>query len=211
MAYHLLNATGDVIRRFPVSGGVLMAYMMCDVDEMPLEGQAMSSLRDQLLKAGMITKDHKRQVDQDERRKRKQHKKGRVDDERQTQQKQAYAAKLEAQRAADRQRTAAQRAEHNAKEQRLQIRHIIDYWKVSEEPGGARRWYFTSRSNTIQPFYMSDPLAAQLGAGALAIVEYPDETETPYVLVDHEAAALIARIDPQYVRFHNNQPADDNA
>ncbi len=169
----------------------------------------MTSLREQLLKTGMISKEQKRQVDHEKRRKRKQHKKDQVDTELQTQQRQAYEARLEAQRAADRQRATAQRAAHDAKEQRRQIRHIIDYWKVPEESVGGHRWYFTTRSNTITYADVSDPLAAQLGAGALAIVEIPDETDIPYALVDHEAATLIARIDQQYVRFHNEEPAPE--
>jgi uncharacterized protein YaiL (DUF2058 family) len=169
----------------------------------------MQSLRDQLLKVGVITKQQKHQIEQEKRRERRQLKKGYLDDVTQARQRQAYEAKLEAQRAADRQRAAAQRAQQEAKEKRLQIRHIIDYWQVPEEPAGTRRWYFTTRHNTIKYLYVSEPLAAQLGTGALAIVERPDETDTPYTLVDHEAAKLIARIDPQYVRFYNDEPADE--
>jgi uncharacterized protein YaiL (DUF2058 family) len=167
----------------------------------------MPSMRDQLLKAGVITREQKHQVEQEKRRKRKQHKKGHLDDAILEQQRQAYEAKLEAQRAADRQRAAVQRAQQEAKERRLQIRHIIDYWRVPEEPTGHRRWYFTTRHNTVKYFYVSESLAAQLDNGALAIVEHPDEVEAPYALVDREAAALIGRIDPQYVRFYNEEPA----
>ena len=44
----------------------------------------------------------------------------------------------------------------------------------------------------------------QLSTGALAIVEYPEELEEPrYVLIERDAAELVARVDPTYVRFHN--------
>ena len=169
----------------------------------------MPSLRDQLLRAGMITKEQKRQVDQEERRERKKHQKGQAEEATQAQQRQAYEARLEAQRAADQQRTAAQRTQLEAREQRLQIRHIIAYWRMPTEPVGTRRWYFATRSNTIKYLYVSEPTASQLSHGALAVVEYPEELETPYILIDREAATLIARIDPQYVRFHNEEPADE--
>jgi uncharacterized protein YaiL (DUF2058 family) len=57
--------------------------------------------------------------------------------------------------------------------------------------------------------YVSEPTAAQLSRGALAIVEHPEERDMSYVLIDHEAAALIAQIDAQYVRFYNEEPADE--
>jgi len=169
----------------------------------------MQSLRNQLLRAGVITKEQNQQVEQEARRERKKHKKGHTEDAVQAQQRQTYEARLEAQRAADRHRSAAQRAELEAREKHLQLQHIIDYWQASAEPAGTRRWYFTTRSNIITYLYVSEPTAAQLSRGALAIVEHPEEREMPYILIDHEAAALIARIDAQYVRFYNEEPADD--
>ena len=169
----------------------------------------MQNLRDQLQKAGLVSKQQQRQVEQDKRRERKKHRKGHIDDIIQAQQQQAYETKVEAQRAADRQRAAVQRAQQEAKEKRLQIHHLIDYWNVPVEPAGDRRWYFTTRDNTIKYLYVSKPLAARLDAGDLAIVERPDASDIPFTLVDHEAAELIARIDPQYVRFYNEASTEE--
>jgi uncharacterized protein YaiL (DUF2058 family) len=169
----------------------------------------MQSLRNQLLRAGVITKEQNRQVEQEARRERKKHQKGHAEEAVQAQQRQTYEARLETQRAADRHRSAVQRAELEAREKYLQLRHIIDYWQVPEEPAGTRRWYFPTRSNTIKYLYVSEPTAAQLSRGALAIVEHPEARDTSYVLIDHEAAALITRIDAQYVRFYNEEPADE--
>lgn len=163
----------------------------------------MQNLRDQLLKTGIINKKQKRQAEQSKHRERKQYQKGQFDEIAKAQQQQAYMAKLAAERAANQERAAAQHAEQAARERRLQIRHIIDYWQMPEDPAGDRRWYFMTPHNTITHLYVSDPLATQLTAGDLAIVECPDDADRPYALVDREAAALIARIDPQFVRFHN--------
>jgi len=164
----------------------------------------MQNLRDQLLKTGLITKGQKQQVEQDKRRERKQLKKGQVDEIAQAQQRQAYEARMEAQRVADRQRAAAQRALLEAKEKLLRIQHIADYWKLSEEPSGTRRWHFVTRNNVVKYLYVSEPIALQLSTGTLAIVEYPDEREEPrYLLIEGDAADLVARIDATYVRFHN--------
>jgi uncharacterized protein YaiL (DUF2058 family) len=169
----------------------------------------MQNLRDQLLKAGMVTKDQKRQVEQQKRQQRKQHKPGHLEEALQAQQRQTYEAKLEAQRADDRERAAAQRTLLEAREKRLQIRHIVDYWKILTDATGKRRWYFPTRQNTITYLYVSEPMAAQLSSGDLAIVEYPGETDMPFALIDHEAAELIARVDPLYVLFYNTEPAHE--
>ena len=87
----------------------------------------MPNLRDQLLKTGLISKGQKHQVEHEKRRERKQLKKGQADDLAQEQQRQAYEARLEAQRVADRERAAAQRAQFEAKEKLLRIRQITDY------------------------------------------------------------------------------------
>src|SRR5215831_17715200 len=129
----------------------------------------MQNLRDQLLKTGLITKGQKQQVEQEKRRERKQLKKGQADEMARAQQQQAYEAKLEAQRAADRQRAAEQHAALETKEKLLRIRHIIDYWKLSEEPSGTQRWYFVTQNNIVRYFYVSEPMALQLSTGSLAI------------------------------------------
>jgi len=166
----------------------------------------MQNLRDQLLKTGLITKGQKQQVEQDKRRERKQLKKGQADELVRAQQEQTYEAKLAAQRAADRQRAAEQHAALEAKEKFLRIRHIIDYWKLSEEPSGTRRWYFVTPNKSVKYLYVSEPMALQLNTGTLAIVEYPGEVEEPrYLLIEGDAAALVARIDPTYVCFHNTE------
>src|SRR5262245_23727653 len=166
----------------------------------------MQNLRDQLLKTGLITKGQKQQVEQDKRRERKQLKTGQADEITRAQQQRAYDARLQAQRTADRQRAAEQHELLQAKEQLLRIQHIIDYWKLSEEPSGTRRWYFATQNKSIQYLYVSEPMALQLDTGTLAIVQYPGEFEEPrYLLIEGDAAALVARIDPTYVRFHNTE------
>jgi uncharacterized protein len=170
----------------------------------------MQNLRDQLLKTGLINKGQKHQVEQEKRRERKQLKKGEADELAREQQRRAYEAKLEAQRVADRERAAAQHAQLEAKEKLLRIRHITDYWRL-EEPTGTLRWYFMTRNNVVKYLSVSEPLGLQLSTGALAIVERPEEVEEPrYVLIEREAAELVARVDPTYVRFHNTDIGEDD-
>ncbi len=165
----------------------------------------MQNLRDQLLKSGLANKQQKQQVEQEKRRQRKRHKKGQVEDAALEQQRQAYEARLDAQRAADRQRAAVQRAELEAKEKWLRLQHLIDYWQLPDEPGGNRRWYFTTQHQTISYLYVTEPTANRLTAGDVAIVERPDTEERRYVLVEREAAEYMAPIDPVYIRFSNRE------
>ena len=170
----------------------------------------MQNLCDQLLKTGLISKGQKHQVEQEKRHERKQLKKGQADEIAQEQQRRAYEARLEAQRVADRERAATQRAQFEAKEKLLRIQHITDYWRL-EEPTGTLRWYFMTRNNVVKYLSVSEPLGLQLSTGALAIVERPEEFEEPrYVLIEREAAELVARVDPTYVRFHNTDIDGDD-
>lgn len=168
----------------------------------------MQNLRDQLLKTGLVTKGQKQQVEQDKRRERKQLKKGQAEELTLEQQRQAHAARLEAQREADRQRALEQRQQVEARERLLQLRHTIDYWKLSEEPRASRRWYFVTRQNIIKYLAVSEPTALRLRTGALAIVEHPDDVEPRYLLVEHDAAEVVAQLDANYVRFYNREPID---
>lgn len=172
----------------------------------------MQNLRDQLLKKGLINKGQKQQVEQEKRQARKQLKKGLAEELAQEQQRQAYAERLEAQRQADRQRAAEQRQELEEREKRLQIRHVIHYWQLPEERYNAavRRWYFVSASGVVKYLYVSEPTARQLGSGALAIVERPDDQESPYALVERDAADVIARVDASYIRFHNRDCGEES-
>jgi uncharacterized protein YaiL (DUF2058 family) len=163
----------------------------------------MQNLRDQLLKTGLVTKAQKQQVEQEQRRARKQLKKGQAEELAQVQQKQAYEARLEEQRTADRQRVAAQRQVLEEREKILQIQHIIDYWGLPDERSGSRRWYFVTPQRIVKYIYVSEPTALQLSTGAIAIVERPDQAEPHYVLVERDAAEVVARVDSSYIRFYN--------
>ena len=166
----------------------------------------MQNLRDQLLKTGLVTKGQKQQVEQGKRRERKQLKKGQAEELTQEQQRQAHTARLEAQREADRQRALAQRQQVEAREKLLKLRHTVDYWQLPEEPKASRRWYFVTRHNVVKYLHVAEPTALQLRAGALAIVEHPDEVEPRYVLVERDAAEVVVHVDPDYIRFYNREP-----
>lgn len=165
----------------------------------------MQNLRDQLLKAGLANKQQKQQIETEKRRSRKRQKKGRAEETAQVQQRLAHEARMEAQRAADRERAAVQRAEIDAREKLLRLQNIIAYWQLDEDEidRADRPWYFTTRDNTINHLYVSKPTANRLTSGEVAIVEHPEREDMHYVLVEHDAAAHIDPIDPDLVRFSN--------
>jgi uncharacterized protein YaiL (DUF2058 family) len=163
----------------------------------------MQNLRDQLLKAGLANKQQKQQIETEKRRARKRQKKGKAEESAQEQQRLVHEARLEAQRTADRERAAAQRAAIDTREKLLRLQNIIDYWQLDEDDRADRPWYFTTRHNTINHVYVSKPTANRLTAGDVAIVEHPQREDMRYVLVEHDAAAHIDPIDPDLVRFSN--------
>ena len=165
----------------------------------------MQNLRDQLLKAGIASKKQKQQVEQDKRRERKRQKKGQAEAEAMVQQRQAHEARREAQRNADRARAATQRADLEAKEQRLRLQNIINYWQLPDDANAMRRWYFTTRRHTIRYIYVSEPTAERLRLGDVAIVECSDADEERYVLLEHEGAEHIVPIDRDLIRFSNHR------
>ena len=65
-----------------------------------------------------------------------------------------------------------------------------------------------TRNNVVKYLSVSEPLGLQLSTGALAIVERPERSR--YVLIEREAAELVARVDPTYVRFHNTDIGEDD-
>ncbi|GIX46189.1 MAG: hypothetical protein KatS3mg131_0400 [Candidatus Tectimicrobiota bacterium] len=147
----------------------------------------MQSLRDQLLKAGLITTEQLQRVEREGHSRRS------------PRQREARHAAAPA--------AAPLRAQElpSAEERDLQVRYIVDYWALPEEESASRRWYFPTRHHTIWHLYVSEQTARRLDAGEVAIVERPGPPEPRYVLVEGEAVPYIARLEPAYIRFFNGR------
>ena len=134
---------------------------------------AMQNLRDKLLKAGLVDKKQKTQVDTQDRRDKKQKGAEQLAAEEEAKQR-AFAEKLAAEAEAERQREAERAAERLRHEARDRVRNICERWAVRQRRPGQRRFYFIRRSGRIGYLLVSDELLEKLSVGAMAIIERLD-------------------------------------
>ena len=149
---------------------------------------AMQNLRDKLLKAGLVDKKQKTQVDTQDRRDKKQKGAAELAAEEAARQR-AFAEKQAAEAEAQRQREAERAAERAAHEARVRVANICAHWAVRQKRPGQRRFYFARRSGAVGYLLVSDELVEKLSVGALAIIERLDDKE-------YEVALAAARSGP---------------
>ncbi len=155
---------------------------------------AIQNLRDKLLKAGLVDKKQKQQVDTQDRRDKKQktvEQLAQEDAEKQRQYAQQQVAEAEANRQREAQRT-IDRLQH---ETWNRVRNICDRWAVRQIKQGSRRFHFVQRSGRIGYLLVNDALYDQLLLGALAVIERlpPDEIAPPLRELDRSQVRPRAR------------------
>lgn len=130
----------------------------------------MQNLRDKLLKAGLVDKKQKVQVDTQDRREKKQRGADQLAAE-ESEKQRLFAEKQTAEAEARRQADLAKAAERARHEIAHRVRNICDRWAVRLTKGGQRRFYFVQRSGRVGYLWLPDVICDQLCLGALAIVE----------------------------------------
>lgn len=160
----------------------------------------MSSLKDQLLNAGLV---NKKQVQQAKKQKHQQKQSGQVtaDQEARAHAEQIKAEKIARDRELNKQRQAA------AEEKAIiaQIRQLIDTNQVSNDRGEVA--YNFTDGTKIKRLYLTELLINQLSAGQLAIVKQDEG----YRLVPSKVAARIAQRDPGIVLVLHTQVEESDA
>lgn len=150
----------------------------------------MQSLRDQLLKAGLVTQDQvaKVEVAEQNKAKRKRRKKP--------------TAKASAPRKPNPERESTPiRTVDLSEPNRLRIFQAIERHRVRGETRGEMEFYFKLRDNRVRKMYVSKEISGGLQSGRLAIVENGEPDK--HIIVGCDAVAPIAEIDPGMVRFFN--------
>jgi len=157
----------------------------------------MSSLKDQLLNAGLV---NKKQVQQAKKQKHQQKQSGQITagQEARTRAEQAKAEKISRDRELNKQRQAV------AEEKAIvaQIRQLIDANQVSRN-NGEEAYNFTDGTK-IKRLYLTDLLINQLSKGQLAIVKQDDD----YKLVPNKVAERIAQRNPSIVLVRHTPTAE---
>lgn len=163
----------------------------------------MSSLRDQLLKAGLVSQKQARQSEHQQRVKRKSTGRDGLEAE-----KAAKQAEIAAQKAADRQADKARAADQNAavdaRNLQNQIAQIVSGGRARVDDRGRRRFFFETRDGRVLYLALGDPENDQLISGQLGIVE----SESGKVsVIDRATAARVAELDPRWIRCWNGAPS----
>ncbi len=165
----------------------------------------MSSLQDQLMKAGLVDQKQAKKVNRDKRKQEKL--------ERKSKQKQVDEAKLQAHRAqeekAERDRQLNREREAQAEQRAIaaQIRQMIEVNRQSKDGGrgSANTAYNFTDNKKIKKIYVAESLVNQLTRGHLAIVRLGEE----YELVPRVVAEKIRQRDESVVLVCH-QPQSEN-
>ncbi len=158
------------------------------------------SLRDQLLKAGLVSEKQARQAAHAQRVDRKQQGRQGVEAERE-QRKHKVEAEQQAKRESDRARESARRERVLDRETENRLRQTIASGRL-EKTRGPRRFYFVTRDDRLPCLEVTDDVAQRLERGGAAITESP---EGEWSIVDGDTARRVAEIDPAWLRVWNGR------
>lgn len=151
----------------------------------------MQSLRDQLLKAGLVTQDQVTKVEATEANKAK----------RKRRKKPSSKGPARPRSPEDKAPSAPIRTVDLTEPNRLRIFQAIERHRVRGETRGEMEFYFKLRDNRVRKMYVSKEISGGLQSGRLAIVENGEPEK--HIIVGCDAVAPIAEIDPGMVRFFN--------
>ncbi len=84
------------------------------------------------------------------------------------------------------------------------LREMVVAMEVGKEPG-ATTFHFVTRKNTLRRLELTEAQAKLLETGVLAVVERPDPDKIDHALVPAEVARAMAKLSPKSVRFLNDQ------
>ena len=166
----------------------------------------MSSLQEQLLKAGLTTKQKARQANTDKRRKQKQKKSGAKVEASLQEQVQQDLAKAQAEKQA---KDAALNAEKKAalaeKEQHQRILQILQHHQIVVENGELA--YNYDFAGKVKKIFLDDQAQQALVNGRLALCGLDDAT----YIVTSETAAKLAELAPEVVLVKHEKQAQQEA
>lgn len=158
------------------------------------------SLKDELLKAKLISKKQLKRLEHQDRVEKKQLGQGKLQGKKQ-QQLQAIEKKQQQKKQQDQQRAKREQEKRLNKEKLAQIRQIINQGKLQGHGAGNRKFYFVTRNGKIPFILVSDDLMRQLERGEMAIIEPGDATDE-FVVVDGHSANKLNHLQRDIVRFY---------
>lgn len=158
------------------------------------------SLRDQLLKAGLVTEDQVKKVESSGKKQRHQQKKNRKlgaeQAAKKAAQRQQEQAEQQAKKARDRRLNAERDAVRRRRENAARIRQLIRQHR-GNDPRAVTPYHFTA-GRVVRRVRVTDAQQRDLACGRLGIVRNPQD-EFDFPIVPRKTAQALAEIDPALV------------
>ncbi|MCP5419752.1 MAG: DUF2058 domain-containing protein [Gammaproteobacteria bacterium] len=159
------------------------------------------SLRDQLLKAGLVTQDKARQIEADARKQAHRAKKdktvGAAEAARQAQERRHQEQAAERKRERDRQLNREREQEKQRREEQARIRQLIESQRLND-PGAELAYNFLADGRFIRRVRVTSQQQNQLAAGRIGIARNTDD-EYDFPLLPRETAMKLTAIDPTLI------------
>lgn len=164
------------------------------------------SLKDELLKANLISK---KQIKQIEHEQRVEHKKlGREGvQEKKQQQQRVIEEQRKEKKTRDQQQAKAENEVRSDKEKQTRIEEVIRQGKIQQGVSGNRKFYFVWRGSKIFFISVNDSFIEKLERGGAAIVEQIQQPSgyVDFVVVNQQAAIQLLALQPDIVCFYQQQ------
>lgn len=162
----------------------------------------MSNLRDQLLKAGLVSAKQVKQAAHQDRVHRKEVGHEGLEAERQARE-DAQREEQEAKRIADRERAEEQKRAQAEEAKRNAVRMRIQNGWIKDATAGDRRFFFVASEQRITYLDLNERAQRRLQSGGAAIVETRGVVRGEHCVIDAASAEALAVDHAELIRFWN--------
>lgn len=164
----------------------------------------MASIKDQLLKAGLVSKKAARKAGAEKRAERLAEGKQASDvaDEAERRRLALYEAKLAEQQTRDQEHESRRQQEQQRRDSLNRLTNLVSAHALPLR-GGDRRWYFVCRDGVIRWLAVPEVVGQRLEGGSAAVIEDPRGATggSAFVVVAQEAAEACSEALPDHVLF----------
>lgn len=158
------------------------------------------SIKDELLKAKLISKKDLKRLEHEERLERQKLGKDGLA-EKKRQEEATVQEKQKAKKERDKEIARATNEVREEKERETRIENIVKQGMTVEGLNGNRKFYFVATTGSIPFLWVTEELAKKLEFGNAAIVE--TKSSGSFVVVNKKSAEQILQISPELVRFYH--------
>jgi uncharacterized protein len=169
----------------------------------------MATLRDQLLKAGLVSAKEKQRIERElkeERRRAQAHRESKSVVEAREREERARAAREELEHRIEERR--ARQVEAEAEARRHQVNQILSAHAMAFRNGTQRFWHLTLDRKVCHRLDLPEWMAQDLRSGRAAVAAREKMGEIDYVVVARDVARKAASLLPDRIVFFNDVPPD---